>query len=295
MSNGHAPYTCLVETAEERRERRYRHAPKGRSFGASLVALQMADGYWEGSGRDPLRPTFALFVVSKQGARPFSVNLRSGRKIHAHGLGSSSRQGWPMEFLKSVGYEVREQDLEPADEASEPMVAIEVFLRPLFEYRPGMLDPALVTFTMSLSMERLAQESERFSSRGLDLLLSHHPFKEPDDYKKRNHGAPYDRATVIAEGVRFAAALNERGLLPMPPDPLFCAHLLLSALGKGYARRNMRAGEWFAVDDRDAPFVETGMALARRAPGLVFRCAQSTIAGWLSEEVLWWERRRLNA
>jgi hypothetical protein len=294
MSSGHAPYQVLIETAEEKRARRGRYEPKGRSFGASCVALQMAHGYWEGSSRNPLRPTFALFVVSKQGARPFVMNLRSGRKLHAHGLGSD-RNGWPMEFLKSVGYEVREQDLAPADDESEPTVAIEVFLRPLFEYRPGMLDPMAVTFTMSLPMGRLAQESERFSSRGLDRLLVHHPLKETDDYKARNHGAPFDRATVIAEGVRFAAALNERGLLPMPPDPLFCTHLLLSALGKGYARRNMRAGEWFAVNDNDAPFVETGMAFAHRAPGLVFRLSQSEVARWLSEEVLWWERHRLNA
>lgn len=294
MSGGHGPYSVLIETGESSGGRRRRHEQKGRSFGATLIALQAAYGYWEGSEMDPLRPSFALFHVSKQGSRPFVANLRAGRTLHAHGLGTGSRGGWPIEFLKSVGYDVREQDLAPEDDESEPCVAIEVFLRPLFEYRPGMIDPAHMAFVMSLPMERLARESARFPTHRLDRVLAHHPFKKTDDYEMNNRGEPYDRATVIAEGVRFTAALNERGLLPMPPDPLFCTHLLLSAIDRGYAKRNMRAGRWFAVNDREAPFVETGMALAKRAPGLAFRLSQSEIAKWLSDEVLWWEHARLN-
>jgi len=267
------PFYCRVETAEDR-DRRRRYLPKGRSFGAQLIACQMAHGFWEGSERDPLRPTFALFATSRQEAGPFLVNLRRGRRIRATGIGYDSKGGWPIEFLKSADYSFNEQKVDAVtftneDEGTattQPGTLIEVFLRPCFEFKPGMHDPDEVCFVLSLSAERLRLESERTPQRGVDVLLRRYNFEETR--KHWYEAPPYDRATVVAEGLRFAAALNERCLLPIPPEPLFCANLLLSALAKGMAKRNQRGALDFSPDDRESTFQEVGMALAKRAPGL---------------------------
>lgn len=295
MSEG--PYPVLVETGESTGRRRYRHAPKGRSFGAQLVALQYAHGYWDLAEKDPLRPTFALFVCSRAAASAFLANVRAGRKLRAMGFGSSSRtEGHPLVFLKSAGYEFNVQHV-MVEHAGEPqaMALIEAFLRPLFEFKPGMSQDEIV-FLMSLPAERLAREASTFNTpanlRGLDRLIATYQRKPTEEDAYSADGRAFDRATVIAEAVRFAASLNERSALPIPPDPLFCTRLLLSALRAGHAVRNQTKRWGFSVTDHGVLFAETGMALARRAPGLAFRAPQVSVATWLAEEVMAHERDR---
>lgn len=290
------PFPVLVETGESTGRRRSRHAPKGRSFGAQLVALQYAQGYWEGSERDPLRPTFALFVCSRAAASAFLANLRAGRKLRAMGMGSSSRsEGWPLVFLKSVGYECNVQHV-IVQHQGEPqvMAAIEVFLRPLFEFKPGMSQDEIL-FLLSLPAERLVREAVTFNTpanlRGLDRLIVTYKRKATEEDVYGINGS-MDRTTMIAEAVRFAASLNERSALPIPPDPLFCTRLLLSALRAGHAIRDQTKRWGFSPTDHNVVFAEMGMSLARRAPGLAFRAPQATVATWLAEEVMAHERDR---
>ncbi len=268
------PFPVRVETAEDR-GRRSRYQPKGRSFGAKLIACQMAEGYWENSSRDPLRPTFALFVTSAQEERPFLANLRDGRRLFIEGVGYSSRKGWPMEFLKSAGYTFDVQ-------RTKAGALIEVTLKELFEYRPGMVDPEEVKFCMSLSEERLLAEEATLEHRGIDRVLRSFTFKEKNWYE----GQAYDPRHVVAEGWRFAASINERATeIPIVQDTRFTTRLLLSALHRGYAKRNQRVKLDFSPDDRDGCFFEVGMALAKRAPGLVFRMRQADMAKWIGEEL----------
>lgn len=267
------PFAVRVETPETKGQRGSRYAPKGRSFGAQLVALQMAQGYWENSDTDPLRPTFALFACSRQEAIPFLANLRKGYKLYVDGIGYKSRGGWPVEFLRGADYEYNLQHVQGGS-------LIEVFLRPLYEFKPGMSDPDQVCFLMAVSQERLRVEGARFPTEGLDAAIASVPFKPT-----RHEGEPFDRETVVAEAVRFGAALHERGLVPVPPEPIFCVRLLLSAIQRGFAKRNQRAKLGFSPNDSEALFCEFGMAMAKRAPGLAFCASQRTVAEWLAEEV----------
>ena len=295
MSTG-GPYPVLVETGESTGRRRYRHAPKGRSFGAQLVALQYAQGYWDGSEKDPLRPTFALFVCSRAAANAFLANVRAGRKLRVMGLGSSSRtEGHPLVFLKSAGYEFNVQHVPVEHEGeTQAMAVIEAFLRPLFEFKPGMNQDEIV-FLLSLPADRLAREAQSFNTpanlRALDGLIAAYQRKPTEEDAYSANGRAFDRATVIAEGVRFAASLNERSALPIPPDPLFCTRLLLSALRAGHAVRDQTKRWGFSLNDHGVYFAETGMALARRAPGLAFKMSQTAVATWLAEEVMAHESR----
>jgi len=288
------PYPVLVETGEATGRRRYRSEPKGRSFGAMLVAIQYAQGYWELSEKDPLRPTFALFTCSRAAASAFLANVRAGRKLRAMGMGSSSRsEGHPLVFLKSAGYEfaVQHVTVEHAGEP-QPMALIEAFLRPLFEFKPGMSSDEIV-FVLSLPAERLEEEAARFNTpanlRALERLIAlyQRPEKDSrDDYTFAVNPFTVDRRTIIAESVRFAASLNERSELPIPPDPMFCTRLLLAALRGGQVKRSQRKRWGFSLTDHDVHFAETGMGLARRAPGLAFKMSQTDVAEWLAREVM---------
>lgn len=274
------PFPVRVET-EEDRGRKSRFQIKGRSFGARLIACQVAQGYWENSSRDPLRPTFALFATTVQEERPFLANLRDGRRLRVEGVGFGSRQGWPMEFLKSAGYTFDVQRVKAG-------ALIEVTLRELFEYRPGMVDPEDVRFCMSLPEGRLLAEEATLEHHGIDRVIRSFKFEQ-----KRHHGAPYDARYVVAEGWRFAASLNERATeIPIVQDTRFTTRLLLSAVRHGFAKRNERVDMDFSPDDRDGTFFEVGMDLAKRAPGLVFRMKQGDMAEWIGEELRAYERGR---
>lgn len=295
MSEG--PYPVLVETGEATERRRSRYEPKGRSFGAMLVALQYAHGYWELSEKDPLRPTFALFTCSRAAANAFLANMRSGRKLRAQGLGNSRDKGHPIVFLKSAGYEFGVQHITVEHNGEpQPMATIEAFLRPLFEFKPGMSSDE-ITFVLSLPAERLEEEAARFNTpanlRKLERLIT--LFERPANEQRDDHVFavnPYaiNRRTIIAESVRFAASLNERSELPIPPDPLFCTRLLLAALRGGQAKRSQVHRWGFSMTDQGVAFAEFGMAIARRAPGLVFKMSQADVATWLANEVMAHER-----
>lgn len=277
------PYSVRVETAEDSgKGRKSRYAPKGRSFGAKLVAVQMAHGFWENSERDPLRPTFALFATTAQEERPFLMNLKSGRKVRVDGIGYVSRGGWPMEFLKSAGYTF---DVQRTKAGS----LIEIALPEVMEYRPGMADAEEVKFVLSLEREKLIREQARLPQRGIPAILRRYKFEK----RKWYEGDPYDPETVVAEGLRFAAAVDMRAPeIPIVQDTRFTTQLLLSALRDGPAKRNQRAGVDFSPDDRDGVFFEAGMGLAKRAPGLAFRMRQDQLAQWVSQELQSYEAHR---
>lgn len=283
MSQG--PFLTRVETPEDR-NRRLRYVPKSRSFSAQLVAFTMVgEDHWSSTSRDPLRPAFALFITTRQEEVPFLANLRKGRKLRVMGLGTGrNTEGWPLEFLKSAGYKTAVQ--------RTPLgCAIEVFLTDLFEWKPGMVDPDKVSFLLSVKEARLREEHARFGALPLEALFREYPQRTTDDRwtPDGDKSVRYDPTTVLAEGRRFVSALDQRAEVPLPPDPVFGAQVLLSALRHGYAKR---AGAGYYSPSSDRGFWEVNAAEARRAPGLSFSMTQAGLAAWLAAEVAVFDRAR---
>lgn len=282
MSDG--PYVTRVETPADR-DRRLRFTPKSRSFSAHLVAFSVVNStFWESASQDPLRPAFALFVSSRQEETPFLANLRKGRKLRVDGLGSGrGDSGWPCEFLKSAGYKVGVQRTAHGS-------AIEVSLGELYEWKPGMVDPETVRFLLSVEADRLQRENGPLAAGtgGLDALFKVYPRRLPRAAARwLPEGDPsvvYDPTTVLAEGRRFVSALDQRSEVPLPPDPLFGAQVLLAALRKGHAVRDQTTFSYSPGSERGS-FYEVGMDRAKRAPGLAFKLSQARLAAWLAEEV----------
>lgn len=297
MSVQEGPWRVRFETAEDR-GRQARWNQKTREFSAMLVSFVMGNGLWESGSNEPLRPVFALFAMSRAEETPFVSNLRAGRKLRVEGMGSSSYGGYPMEFLKSAKYEFRPQR-HPGG------VLVEVFLRDLFEFVPGMTTDGAVTFVLCEARERYEQEVERFDARGLPVVLERF-HKRADEsrerFEKRIGPSPigrerdFDRVQVdpgivLAEGRRFAAAIDKRADIPLLSEPLFGVQILCSAMAHGFAFRSMHRPP-FSPSDTKA-FCEAGMHRAKRAPGLAFTASQATIEEWLAAEVAAFDKLRL--
>jgi hypothetical protein len=285
------PWKVRFETAEDRGRRRYYGTPKTREFSAVLVAFTTANGFWSSGQHDPLRPVHAVFAVTRGGEVPFTANLRAGRKLRVEGLGSSSGdKGHPMEFLKSAEYEVRSQRLDHG-------VVLDVFLRDLFECAPAMTNDEEVLFVVSESEDRLRREAAAFDPAGLDVVLDRFHRREGEDiraFERRIGESPlgltrdFDlvkvrRSVVLAEGRRFAAAIDRRADIPILADPLFGVQLLCSALAHKFATRSTHYAPF--SPSTGGNFCEVGMDRTGRAPGLAFRRRQDDLEAWLASEV----------
>lgn len=287
------PWQVRFETAEDR-GRNARYGRKTREFSATLVSFTMANGLFASGQNDPLRPASALFAMSRAEESPFVANLRAGRRLRIHGMGSGNA-GHPMEFLKSADYEYRPQ-------RHPEGVLVEVFLRPLYELVPGMVGQDDVTFLLSDAIEDYRREAAAFDHTGLDALLARYqrrPGEPVGRFEQRVGPAPLDfdrdfdlvrvdRETVLAEGRRFAAAIDKRADIPLLPDPLFGVQILCSALAYRFARRSMHRPPFSPSDNK--AFCEVGVERAKRAPGLAFRASQATLEQWLAAEVAVYDR-----
>lgn len=294
MTDAAGPWPVRFETAEDKG----RHPTKTREFSATLVSFISAPMLWSAGGNDPLRPVFALLAMSRDVEIPFVANLKEGKKkLRIEGLGSGRDNGHPMEFLKSAGYEFRPQRVGGG-------VMLEVFLRDLFEETPGMVDEQGVTFLLSEDAERYEREAAAFDRAGLTLVLDQFTRRKNetwDQFGIRVGEAPINRArdfanvavnraTVLAEGRRFAAAIHERADIPLLPDPLFGVQILCSAMAYGFAARSTD----FSVHV-SKPFCEAGMDRAKRHPGLAFTASHVQIEAWLAAEVATFDRLRAGA
>lgn len=286
MSDG--PFEARVETGEDKGNRNRRYGPKGRSFGAHLAAFQVAHHLWDASDTEPLRPTFALFVCSRESSKAFLMNLRKGRTLRIEGMGWSNNGGHPMEFLKSVGFVFHESEGMTDEAEPQPIVRIEVVLKHLYEFVPGMTDD-MVSFVLALPAQRLRSESMMLNTpdrlREVDRVIA--TYTERGLKREPYAVPPFERETLIAEGLRFAASIDKRSSIPLPTSPVFCARLLLSALHLGHAIRDERdrldLGYSPSSDDRvKRRFVEVGMHRAKRAPGLACKIPDVQLEEWIA-------------
>lgn len=274
------PFPVAVETEENKGKRKSER--KSHTFSATLLGFTMAD-YWEGHSADPLRPALAVFATSLQEEGPFVMNLKKGQKLRAVGIGSSSQsEGYPMEFMKSAGYLFGVQRYRPRWEDGALVFTggsvIEVVIQSLVDFDPGMSDPDVVRFLLSVKEDKLRNQALTFPTTRLDEMLARYDFP-----KVTGAPPPYDRATVLAEGRRFAVALEKRGDPPVVGDPLFGVQLLLSALARGFALRS-ETRHFYSPYDRGR-FFEVGMARVKRAPGLAFELSQGDCAKWFAAEL----------
>jgi hypothetical protein len=262
-----------------------------------LVAFTTANGFWGPGLHDPLRPVHAVFALSRASETPFVANLRAGRKLRVEGMGSTSDKGYPMEFLKSAEYECRPQRLDDG-------VVVDVFVRDLFECAPALANDEEVLFLLSESEERLQKEAASFDPAGLGFVLDRFFPRSGEDVRAFEKRVGDDlpglvrdrdrmkvrREVVIAEGRRFAAAIDRRADVPLLADPLFGAQLLCSALAHGYATRSVHLPPFYPSGS--AAFCEVGMERTGRAPGLAFRRRQAELEAWLAAEVAVFDRIR---
>lgn len=297
MIEQEGPWRVRFETAEDR-GRQARWNQKTREFSAMLVSFTMANGLWDNGKNDPLRPVFALFAMSRASETPFVSNLRAGRTLRVDGIGAARDNGQPMEFLKSAEYEYRPQ-------RHGGGVLVEVFLRELYEFVPGMTTDGDVTFVICEAAERYEREAARFDAHGLHVVLERFHKRQDESterFEKRIGPSPIGRernfervkvdpGIVLAEGRRFAAAIDKRADIPLLSEPLFGVQILCSAMAYGFAFRSMHRPP-FSPSDAKA-FCEVGMARAKRAPGLGFTASQTTIEEWLAAEVAIFDKLRL--
>lgn len=307
------PWKARFETQEDKGRRRY-GPRKTREFSAELVSFVTANGYFELGQHNPLRPVLAVFALSRAAEGPFVANLRAGRRLRVDGIGGrSSDDGLPMEFMKSVGYEVRAQRLEwttrtEDGEQVQQGTVLDVFVRDLYEFSPVITNEEEVVFLLSESTERYQREAAAMDGRDVALarlvVNQYRSGATESDYDRRRRMAEaglgaspvsIDRETVVAEGRRFAAAIDRRADIPLLADMVFGVQLLCSALAHGYAVRSQHTPPFSPHDNKG--FCEVGMERTKRAPGIAFRMKQSSLEEWLAAEVAAFDevRRSLGA
>jgi hypothetical protein len=191
---------------------------KSRQFQATLVSAVAANALFEeGANGSTIRPVWAMFAGTDTELRPFSMNLRLGRKAeplkaHYSKTGDSER----IEFLKSVGFQVVWQR-----EAEGTLVTL--YHPDLFRLDPGMVDPGGAKFILlTPSYWAANQKLDLDSLVGYAMELGH-PLEE-------------DFLMALAPtAYLFAAYLDRRTRCPLVASPFFYIQILLSALNQGLA------------------------------------------------------------
>ena len=149
-------YTLTIEpkTAAAPATRPRREPPKGRRFGAELLAYVTADAYWEagGAATETIRPVW-LVVAQTEGAMvPFVRNLQDGqRALIGHSRddltwGGGSPEGY-LELPKGRGeWKYRYLTLRLKGVAADVVHVVTAYLPPLVRLNPGMIDREAVRF-----------------------------------------------------------------------------------------------------------------------------------------------------
>lgn len=299
------PWKVRFETAEDRGRRRNYGSRKTREFSAQLISFVTANGYFDLGQHNPLRPVLAVFAMSRAAEGPFVANLRAGRRLRIDGLGGSREEGLPLEFMKSAGYEVRPQRLEwitrTADgEQVQQGTVLDVFVRDLYEFSPVIANEEEVCFLISESVERYQREAAGLSAPLAKLVLRQYQPREGErDWEREKRVAEaglgtrpvsVDPEIMVAEGRRFAAAIDRRADVPLLADPLFGVQLLCSALARGYALRSQHSPPFSPHETKS--FCEVGVERTKRAPGLAFKMRQDSLEKWLAAEVAAYDELR---
>jgi len=255
---------------------------KGRSFRGVVFAYATAPGLWGASaGGDALRPVYLSVAASDDEARSVLENLRAGERGRLQGehLGTT---GTPLELMRSANYAF------PAQRTPEGTI-LTAYLPELFDFNPGLLDPEAVRFLLAPARQTfeevpVAPEELTAAWRHLSTL-----------------GDPAESAIsrdLCAMAAMWAAYLDQRCELPIPPDLDFRVQLYVAALREGLASKSLPLRD---SQPRDPDQHGTlGFRLYRAEgfplmPGVATRATHEALAEFLAEQLQRYERARPRA
>lgn len=253
---------------------------KGRTFVASLLAYVTADRLWEGGQTGAgIRPAFLMYAASDGEVRPFTANLRLGKKALVGSNTSYGRRKDPyFEVLRSADY------LFSTQRFAEGSV-VTAFLANLFQLDPGMVDPKGAGFVVLPSKEWVARQKIEIRPLvdhmiRLDRIESGKPHLNGDWPTLEQ----VERLALVAS--LFAAYLDRRTRAPLLQDSRFHLQILVSFLKHGQAS--------ISCDDslrktfgrtRTLGYYEEGLEGVGLIPGVAFQATHDEIEKVLAEEV----------
>lgn len=264
---------------------------KGRTFMANLIAYVTADTLWEQSAGDGSRPVWLSYAASEGEVRPFTANLRMGKKAE---IGAKETVSWRrkkepyLELLKSVGYEFTTQRFVEG-------TVMTAFLPELFRLDPGMVDPQGAKFIVLPPQEWLDNQNV-----DVDTIVSHcrslgyiDTGLLPNGKKRPDYEDPTWPSEALVRQLApmaplFVSYLDRRTRAPLIQDARFHTQLLIAALKNGVASLSVedsyRSARGFGRHAKFC-FMEKHTKSAGLAPGVAFSATHDKIEALLAEEV----------
>lgn len=204
------------EEGGKRRKSRYQR--KGATFeGIGIGVLAPRVGYGT-----PLRPLWASFACEEGAIRPFIANILIGRKV------TRSGSGHDLEFMRSLGYEVRIQRMQ------DGLASAILFQPTYFAVNPGPVDDS------GGRVEYIILPDDGLTARvGLPPADVHMALavarNVPPEGLTRTYACPELDATFVALAALSAAYLDHRTRCPLLADLGFYTYLYKRMWERGVA------------------------------------------------------------
>jgi hypothetical protein len=244
---------------------------KGRAFSAEVLAYASASALWDAGSASTLRPAFLLCGTSEEEAEPVRENLRAGERAHMKG-DPGPDAGTYVEFMRSAGYAF-------ASERTEEGTIITAHLPELCDFQPGLVDPAGVRFVLFPARDDLAEmHVGELEFAALRRALARLGVAVPHD----------DLSDLAATAAMWAAYLDERSELPIPPDTSFRIELCLAALKDGLASLAVppgKTGTFGPFEHEKFGFTAYIAPHVALAPGIACMATHAELAALLAREI----------
>lgn len=274
---------------------------KGRTFSANLLGFVTADQLWEGgrTSTDVIRPVWLCFAASEGEVRPFTANLRLGRKALLTAVAEPSawrgrsREGRQIELLRSGEYEFLTQ-------RHPEGVIVTAYMPEVFLLDPGMVDPAGVNFAILPSLEWRVQQDLDVAGAVRHLRKIGYLATKPEKtsyYDPPTNPTAEQAASLVPLAPLFAAYLDRRTRAPLIKDLRFHMQLLIAALrtplaslsvdGASYSSRSKEFGQHTRLG-----FWEDGTEALGLLPGMAMNASHLQVEQLLAEEVSVYLSRR---
>lgn len=253
---------------------------KTRVFRATLLAHCEADGLWEQSGGDTIRPVWAVLASGEVEARAVVANVRMGAKLDEEIPGKPDKRGQRFEVLRSAGYLWSPPFAVQYGPPSAPQTALgyTVYMPELIKESLGLVDPLAARFVLSPRANLPAlQMRDDVLGACLAHVMAVMDFGEEDVPVLRR----YLRLAPL-----FADYLVAHSRAPMLRDTRFFAQILCRALTMGLATRAERAefaSKW-GINPK-LGFFEYGVEAIGLHPGLAFQAKQEEVQALLADNV----------
>ncbi len=265
---------------------------KTRSFRALLLAYVSAAKLWDGGdvsdagktkkgNQDKLvRPIYMMLGGSKSECATVLANLRSGERGAIIGLHEdptcsyTKRNAQKIELRRSAGYKVDPQVLNPDPETGHRPECHEVKLYDLCREDPGMIDAHEAAF-LSLPAAHWI-DGAAFDVDGVVEHMKSIGYSDDECFLR----------TLIPLAPFFAVRLASRSMAPLVNDLRFFVQVLVGALKRSMATMSAEAAAsspW--AYDKDAGYIEYGLASVGLLHGIAFRATQEEIRDLLIEQV----------